>query len=605
MSIIDSIISTASEEIGVTEYPPRSNNVKYNTDYYGREVSGSEYPWCMVFVWWVFKHAGYSKYFYDGNKIASCTAMMNWAKSKHYFINSGYRAGDILLFNFDGAKHESTHTGICTGAEGNVVYSIEGNTGNGSDTNGGAVMPRTRPLQHVVGACRPPYSDTSYHQQYIPTYDGTYEIVSSTTEVPTSKDLLQFVDTVIGPVYTETVSNHSSQPMMSFVELFIGDQKLTLLPPRYVMSFEFLRSLDDAGGTFTLKLFDDNWVELEYLLSHNQDTLKFRYGYVTGKQSKLYSAVMTQYDLEFRSTGTILTVEGYTSGTVIGNLVNMTLDTDSLSPTEAAKQIARAAGWQVSDENFHPSHVVEFPNRDSITIVNDRPATYIINKLAPLAIRVGDNKGGYRFFLDETTSPPTAHFRPLDMEEMTKRTYVYMKGVDSPIQDLKLRVNGVLGGSVSGQLVTTGYETTFIDTETKEEFTNTETIDSVRVDVSGEYSHTKSNQYISTIDAAGSSASQMRAILRYRVSTSYVIPYEGYMTILGDPGIEIYQTTDDTIRLMIITDDGNLHHSSGLYLITGVTDTIEDGIMMTTLQLHKYEDIQEGIELVNYKSLKK
>ena len=50
MATVDDILKTALAEVGVTEYPPNSNNVKYNTAYYGHEVSGSAYPWwCMSF----------------------------------------------------------------------------------------------------------------------------------------------------------------------------------------------------------------------------------------------------------------------------------------------------------------------------------------------------------------------------------------------------------------------------------------------------------------------------------------------------------------------------------------------------------------------------
>ena len=48
------LISIAEGQIGVTEYPADSNNVLYNTWYYGRTVSGSAYPWCAVFVCWCF-----------------------------------------------------------------------------------------------------------------------------------------------------------------------------------------------------------------------------------------------------------------------------------------------------------------------------------------------------------------------------------------------------------------------------------------------------------------------------------------------------------------------------------------------------------------------
>lgn len=48
------LVSIAKSQIGVTEYPANSNKVKYNTWYYGKAVSGSAYPWCMVFVCWCF-----------------------------------------------------------------------------------------------------------------------------------------------------------------------------------------------------------------------------------------------------------------------------------------------------------------------------------------------------------------------------------------------------------------------------------------------------------------------------------------------------------------------------------------------------------------------
>jgi hypothetical protein len=51
---INRLIAIASGEVGTTEYPPNSNNVKYNTWYYGRQVQGKNYPWCAAFVSWLF-----------------------------------------------------------------------------------------------------------------------------------------------------------------------------------------------------------------------------------------------------------------------------------------------------------------------------------------------------------------------------------------------------------------------------------------------------------------------------------------------------------------------------------------------------------------------
>ena len=58
---VERLLSTARKELGIKEQPADSNRVKYNTAYYGREVSGGSYAWCAVFLWWCFREAGASE----------------------------------------------------------------------------------------------------------------------------------------------------------------------------------------------------------------------------------------------------------------------------------------------------------------------------------------------------------------------------------------------------------------------------------------------------------------------------------------------------------------------------------------------------------------
>ena len=57
MSIIETIINKALSFEGVAENPAGSNNVQFNTHYYGREVHDGDtgpnaaYPWCVTFLW--------------------------------------------------------------------------------------------------------------------------------------------------------------------------------------------------------------------------------------------------------------------------------------------------------------------------------------------------------------------------------------------------------------------------------------------------------------------------------------------------------------------------------------------------------------------------
>lgn len=128
MSGADRLVEIAVSQIGIAEDPRGSNNIIYNTDYYGRPVSGAAYPWCMVFIWWCFREAGLSKLFYDGNRTASCTTLMKWAANQGYFVAGNYRKGDVFLYDYDGVRSDSEHTGIFTGERSGERYqAIEGN----------------------------------------------------------------------------------------------------------------------------------------------------------------------------------------------------------------------------------------------------------------------------------------------------------------------------------------------------------------------------------------------------------------------------------------------------------------------------------------------
>lgn len=91
--------------------------------------------------------------FYDGRKTASCTTLMKWAKQKKQFVTSGFKAGDIILYDWDSNRADSEHTGIFTGevSNGRLVV-IEGNTGD-------AVKERLEPPSVIIGAFRPAYEN--------------------------------------------------------------------------------------------------------------------------------------------------------------------------------------------------------------------------------------------------------------------------------------------------------------------------------------------------------------------------------------------------------------------------------------------------------------
>lgn len=149
----DDVLRIAASQIGAKEDPPNSNRVKYNTWYYGREVSGAAYPWCMAFVQWCFAQVGFNL-----RRTASCSALASAYRSAGQWVTRGYKPGDIVMFDFSGKRAKTQHVGIVESVGDGYLVTIEGNTGTSNQDNGGAVLRRKRPLKYITGACRPGYN---------------------------------------------------------------------------------------------------------------------------------------------------------------------------------------------------------------------------------------------------------------------------------------------------------------------------------------------------------------------------------------------------------------------------------------------------------------
>lgn len=119
-------LEIARSQIGVAENPMGSNNVKYNTWFYGKAVKGSAYPWCMAFVDWCADQAGIMNQI---TKTASCGAQAAYAQKtgRWHWSTKGIATGDIVIYSLSSA-HD--HTGIVTVVNQTTINAVEGNTGD-------------------------------------------------------------------------------------------------------------------------------------------------------------------------------------------------------------------------------------------------------------------------------------------------------------------------------------------------------------------------------------------------------------------------------------------------------------------------------------------
>lgn len=147
------ILELARGELGVMESPAGSNKVKYNTEY-----GGGPKAWCCVFVWWLFKEAGAAELFFNGAKTAYAPALLTYHKKMGQAVSGDYQPGDIIFFDFNG-NGTADHVGVCESWDGTNITTIDGNTGEGNEANGGCVLPRKRHKKFICGAYRPAYEE--------------------------------------------------------------------------------------------------------------------------------------------------------------------------------------------------------------------------------------------------------------------------------------------------------------------------------------------------------------------------------------------------------------------------------------------------------------
>lgn len=191
---ISEALTKAVNELGVSEYPADTNNVKYNTWYYGRMVEGREYPWCAVFISFLFKDNQHLV-----KRTNSCQQMLEWFEARNRIV-ADPQPGDIVFFKFKTNGRRTNHVGIVVSVQGkNNLNTIEGNTSLSSNDNGGKVMKRRRTMKNIVVFARPEYEDAS-------NYHPTLKKGSKGNAVAVLQTLLEIdVDGDFGPKTKEAV----------------------------------------------------------------------------------------------------------------------------------------------------------------------------------------------------------------------------------------------------------------------------------------------------------------------------------------------------------------------------------------------------------------
>lgn len=155
-SIAARAANLALADVGYTEDPPGSNLTKY-----GKRWGQDGVPWCGMAVasWW--ETAGFQVDRALALEIDYVPTLLRLAELKrHGLFRVGanrVRKGDAVCFDFPGGER-ADHVGLFVrwiNKKAGAFEAVEGNTSKaGSQSNGGAVLVKTRSTDQVAGFVR-------------------------------------------------------------------------------------------------------------------------------------------------------------------------------------------------------------------------------------------------------------------------------------------------------------------------------------------------------------------------------------------------------------------------------------------------------------------
>jgi hypothetical protein len=192
----------AASQLGVGEEPPGSNNVKYNTWYYGHPVSGPDYAWCAVFCLWCADKIGSPNLL--NSHSAYVPTLYAEMKANGMAVPSG-EPGDIVCFQFDTGLLD--HVGIVEKRIGPGTYqTIEGNTGD-------EVQRHTRSGEMYF--CRPKY-DTQPEEDDV-------GIAIQVGEKGKAWDFTGYIDSGKGALAYLDIINKDNDPIKVTLDVVMSD----------------------------------------------------------------------------------------------------------------------------------------------------------------------------------------------------------------------------------------------------------------------------------------------------------------------------------------------------------------------------------------------
>lgn len=360
----------------------------------------------------------------------------------------------------------------------------------------------------------------------------------------------------------------------TYIWFKIGDTVFDYDDTEHAVSINTVRNVYDSCLDFVIEVYDSTAFDVESCLldrSVEDHKIEFEYGYseIEERRTPRYLGVVTKVTPRFDITGETLTLEGK-AWTEYKSIMSNDQKTYYDTPSEAVRQIAAEEGWTimaiVGTKKPEPDGYSPDNTRWSIVREPSLSAREFIDQyLIPISITEG-GKGDYRLLLEPLENETLMWYIPAEYEYLTD----YNITVGSPEFDevISFTPNYNYLAPLMGS---GGVTMEYIDTISNEQGTvsvgDSNTMGSKQIKMSSKYG----NQNNVTIEATN--------IFQHSANNAY--PAD--LVLVGDPTIK----AGHYINVQVLTAKGQLHPTTGRYMIMTVEDLIDGGSFTSTLSMRK------------------
>lgn len=393
-----------------------------------------------------------------------------------------------------------------------------------------------------------------------------------------------------------------------------------------VIDFSWRKPGSDGGeGSFNITAFDETAIYLESIIAGYESGdgstgLGIEYGWCAGGstiagRSRSLTGKLKEYSISFNGPSTELNMVGMLDASdelAEADVTDYPADVYNGNPSEIIRTICSQHGWDssgvVDTVDVMESGSTSTPK--TYTQGNRSLRDFIDNDLCKDA-QTEDGQASFIFFVDEDN---VAHFSP--------KTSQVAGNVSITIYDENGEVKGssYAGGGDSLRLSPAKEFNYYTGQDNNEviSFTPNYTFSAGSGTLKGSNAISSETGEVFALDISGSAltlsggedkVAQLNGSRMLGLSMSSFdelsqrakelwctfasIPVTATLEIMGDP--QFKASVDNTIRISVYTKYGLKHHTSGVYNITGVEESVSGGVYITTLELRKVIG-EEGAE---------